>query len=124
MQEVGETDTLEYLIDPALEQAPHGTDAARVRRIAALIVHFMKVAVHFEGHVLGGLDDVLHTDVVRLARQQIAAPRAPDRLDQSRAPQAQQDLLDVVVRKPFLLREFASRDRTLPRPLRELDRND
>src|ERR1700752_519334 len=123
-QEVGETHPREHLIDAALEQAPNGTNAAGVRRIAPLILHFVVIAIHFKRDVLGCLDDIFHADLLRYAPEQIAAASPPDRLDESRAPQAQQDLLDVVMRQPFLLGELARRDRTLPRTLREINRND
>src|SRR5574341_1037281 len=122
--EVGEADRGEHFVDAPLEQAPDRTNAAGGRRIAALIVHPVKVAIHLERHMLGRLDDILHTHVLWRARKQVSAARTPDRLDESRAPQAQQDLLDVVVRKAFLLGELARGDGTLPRTLGEMDRND
>src|SRR5438876_6334469 len=54
----------------------------------------------------------------------VSALGATDRVHQAGAPQAQEDLLDVVVRQPLLLGELARRDRPLPRTLREVHGDD
>jgi hypothetical protein len=74
--------------------------------------------------MLRRLDDILHADFLWLAREHVSAAGAANGLDQSRAPQAQQDLFDVVVRETFLLGQLAGSDRTLARPLGEMNRDD
>ncbi len=68
-------------------------------------------------HVLGCFDDVLDADRLGRTREQVAAPRAAHRLDEPGAPEAQQNLLDIVVRKALLPGQLAGRDRTLSRAL-------
>ncbi len=84
----------------------------------------MEIAVDFERDVLRGLDHVLDRDRLRLTRQVVAPLGAAHRVDQARAPQAQQDLLDIVVRQLLVLRQFARRHGSLPRPLGEVQGDD
>src|SRR6266550_8283176 len=84
----------------------------------------MEVAVDLAGDVLGRLDDVFDRHGLRFTRQRIATLGAAGRLHESRAPEAQQDLFNVVVRQAFLIGEFARRYRPLPRALGEMEGHD
>src|SRR2546425_10802533 len=79
----------------------------------------VQIAVDLERDVLGGLHHILDGDGLRLTREVIAALGAAYRVHQAGAPQAEEDLLDVVVRETFLLGELARRHRPLPRALGE-----
>src|SRR6266542_2425766 len=124
VRQVRERDGSEQIVDPLLQHAPDRPDAARGVRTTSVRVDGMEIAVDFEGDVLRGLDDVLHRDRLRVTREVVAALGAADRIDQAGAPQAEEDLLDVIVGKPFLLGELARRDRPLARPLGEVQGND
>jgi len=80
----------------------------------------VEIAVDFERHVLGGLNYILDADRLRLPREVVAPLRSAHGLHQATAPQAEEDLLDVVVGESFLLRELARRDGALPRALGEV----
>src|SRR5438309_5129801 len=84
----------------------------------------MQIAVDLEGDVLRGLHHVLDGAGLRFTREVVAALGAAHRVHQAGAPQAEEDLLDVVVGETFLLGELARRHRPLPRPLGEVQRND
>ena len=84
----------------------------------------MTIAVHFEGAVLGCFQHVLHGDFVGCARQLVAAAGAAQRRHDARAPQAQQDLFDVVAGKPLSFGELAGGDRTFAEPAGELNADD
>src|SRR5919198_3337041 len=124
VREVHERDAGEQLVDPLLQHPPDRPDAARRVPTTSLGVDRMEIAVDFEGDVLRRLDHIFDTDGLRVARQVVAAFGATHRVDQSRAPQAQQDLLDVVVRQALQLGQLARRDRSLPCPLREVQGDD
>ena len=124
MLQIRERDAGEHLVDAPFEQAPHGANAAGRRRIAAFSIDPVQVAVHFEGHVLRRFDDVFDADGLRRPGQQVAAARPTDGIDQTGAPQAQQNLLDIIVGESLLLGELTSSDRALPRALRKMTRDD
>jgi len=114
MQQISERDTGEHFVDPPLEQSPNGANAARSARIAPLVIDAVQIAIHLERHVLRGFDDVLHANGLREPTEEISTAGAPYGVDQASAPQAQQNLFDVVMREAFLLGELACRDRALP----------
>ena len=124
MRQVGEGDAVEHAVDALLEQPPHRPDAARGLRATSPGVDRMEIAVDFEGDALGGLHHVLHGDGLRLARQEVPAPGSAHGLDQAGAPQAEEDLLNVVVRQPFLSRDFACRRRAAAGSAGEMHGND
>src|SRR5438309_9085223 len=84
----------------------------------------MQIAVDLERDVLRGRHHVLDGDGLRLTREVVAALGPAHRVHQAGAPQAEEDLLYVVVGETFLLGELARRHRPLPRPLGEVQRND
>src|SRR6058998_3866711 len=83
----------------------------------------MQIAVDLERDVLRGLHHVLDGDGLRLTREVVAALGAAHRVHQAGAPQAEEDLLNVVVRETFLLGELARRHRPLPGALGEVQGN-
>src|SRR3989449_10899984 len=124
VREVRERDAGQQIVDPLLQHSPDGPDAARSLRTTSLGIDGMEIAVDFEGDVLRGLDHVLDGDDVGLTGEVVAALGTTNRVHQAGAPQAQENLLDVVVRQPLLLGELARRDRPLPRALREVHGDD
>ena len=67
----------------------------------SLGVHRVGVAVDLEGLMLGRGHDVPHRDGGGLLGQEVAALGAPHALHQAGPPEPQQDLLDVIGRKPL-----------------------
>src|SRR5438093_8398333 len=120
VREVRERDTGQQIVDPLLQHSPDGPDAARSLRTTSLRIDGMEIAVDFEGDVLRGFGHVLDGADVGLTGEVVTALGAANRIHQSGAPQAQENLLDVVVGQPLLLGELARRDRPLPRALREV----
>src|SRR5690242_4658328 len=98
VREIGEGDAGQQIVDPLLEHSPHRPDAARRVWTTSLRIDGMEIAVDFEGDVLRRLNHVFYADRLRLASEVVATLRPTYRIDQSTAPQAEQDLLDVVVR--------------------------
>src|SRR5439155_1308627 len=103
---------------------PHGPDAARSLRTTSLRIDGMEVAVDFEGDVLRGFNHIFDGDDVGLTGEMITALGATHRIHQAGTPQAQEDLLDVVMGQALLLGELARRDRPLPRTSREVHGDD
>src|SRR5688500_13060006 len=113
VEQVGEPHTVEHRVDLLLQQHPHGPDAAGLRRRAALLLYGVRHAVEVERLQLGRGDDVAHRDLPRLLRERVAAMGAPRALHDVGAPQAQEDLLDVIDRQLLPRRDFAAGDRPL-----------
>src|SRR5438477_443189 len=111
VREVRERDAGQQIVDPLLQHSPDGPDAARSLRTTSLRVDGMEIAVHFEGDVLRGFDHVFDGDDLGLTGEVVAALGATDRIHQTGTPQAQENLLHVIVGQPLLLGELARRDR-------------
>src|SRR5713101_2268679 len=124
VREGRERDAGQQIVDPLLQHSPDGPYAARSLRTTSLRIDGMEVAVDFEGDVFRGFDHVLNGDDVRLTREMVSALGATDRIHQAGTPQAQEDLLDVIVGQALLLGELARRDRPLPRTPREVHGDD
>src|SRR5690606_11526002 len=76
VEQVGETNALEHVIDLALQKKPYRPDAARLGFGAALVIHRMRHAVQIEGCKLGGVDHPAHRDRCRFPREQVPASGA------------------------------------------------
>src|SRR6185312_16265856 len=124
VHQIGEVHAIEDRIDLLLEQHPHGPDAARVRGGAPLVVDRVRDAVQIECSELRGRDHIADGDLVGRARERIAAVCTARALDDVGPAQPQQDLLDVIDRKPLAGGYVTTGDRTVVRPLCQVQRTD
>src|SRR2546422_3332966 len=115
VREVREGNAGQQIVDPLLQHSPDGPDAARSLRTTSLGIDGMEIAIDFEGDVLRSFDHVLDGDDVGLTGEMIAALGATDRIHQAGTPQAQEDLLDVIVGPPSRLAGPPRRGRPMPR---------
>lgn len=113
LQQISQVHTLEHVIDALLQQDPHWSNAALVRRGAPLRVDRVLLAVQIEGRQLGGVNDIPNRDLGRVSCQLVPTPGTSRADDDAGAPKAQQDLLDVVPRKLLRGRELTAGDRPL-----------
>jgi hypothetical protein len=120
-EQVAEVNALEHVVDLLLQHDPHRANAATLGLGTPLRAHRVRHAVEVERAELGRRDDLANGDLDRWARQRVTAAGAAGAVDQTGAPQAQQDLLDVIRREPLSGRDLASSDRPLARPLREVE---
>src|SRR5690606_32669587 len=126
LHEIGERDAGEQVVDPLLQCLPHRPDAAGAAGVASLGVDGTRIAVDLEGLVLRRRHDVPHRYLGRDPRQEVAAVRAPDALDQARAPEPEEDLLYVIARQALGFRQLSGRNRPtlrLPPPGQVQDDN-
>src|SRR3954468_22938631 len=86
---------------------PDWPDAAGRAGATSLGIDRVGVAVDLESLTLGGAHDIPHRDGAGVPGQEVPALGAPNALHQSGAPQAQQDLLDVVSREPLAVGQLA-----------------
>jgi hypothetical protein len=124
LEKVGEMNTLEHVVDLALQQHPDRPNAAALRCRAALFLDRVCYAMQIEGRQLRRGDHVTNGDLVGRACKHVAAVRATDTLHDVGATKAQENLLDVVGRQPLLGRQVASRNRSLGGPTGQVDRTD
>src|ERR1051325_663749 len=81
----------------------------------------MRDAMQVEGLQLRRRDDVADGDFFRSLGERVSPAGATRALHDSRTTETQQNLLDVIHRQTFALREIATRDRTLPNSPREME---
>ena len=123
-EEVGEIHPLEHLVDPLLEQHPHGADAAVARVRASLLTDRMRYAMKIERRELGGRNDIADGDLRGRTGERVPTVRAAGTPDDLGATKTQKDLLDVVGGQAFQGGDLSPGDRTMPAAPREVQRAD
>ena len=109
-EQVAEVHAIEHVIDLSLEQHPHGPDAAALRLGAALFAYRVCDAMQVERAELRRRNHFAHGDLVRRLREHVAAARTTRAVHETSAPEAKENLLDVVRRQPLTRRDLAPRD--------------
>src|SRR4029078_13726456 len=93
---VGQTHSLQDIVDLGLQHHPDGSDAAAVRGGTTLLLNRMADAVQVKRLQLGRVDAVAYRNLSRWPGEDVPSARPTSAGDDPRAPQPQQDLLDVI----------------------------
>ena len=101
------------VVDLLLEQHPHRPNAAVLRRGAAFLADRVRYAVEIERRGFGRRNHVADRDVVRVFGQCVSAVRTARAPNETGAPQAKENVLDVIRRQLLTLGDFAPSDRSV-----------